>query len=351
MMLRSSSTPLLGSLLPSISSDNRNNNLHETTLHPYKSSPIHKFSFHQTPSPASQHFTTLSCNSSPMSPSFGTNGLRRAQSEGNLDSLISSEHEDGFSFFNEHKKHSSRFHSTLLETIPSFSFQNSRFKSEDDESSDDEEDEGVDEFGGFNMENKVMILNKQMGYGNLTVKDDVGGSGAQMYLAKGIGVDVGFGCGDAGAGGSGRNLSRLGRGEGGNDGDNHDTEDHYKKMVNENPGNSLFLSNYAKFLYQSKQDLKGAEEYYSRAILADPNDGEILSQYAKLLWELHHDEDRATSYFERAVQVASEDSHVHATYASFLWEIEEDEDGEEEGYLSNIPPLFNNGNMVSATTA
>lgn len=249
MMLRSSSTPVLGSLLSSISSDSLNNNhLHDTTLHPYKSSPIHKFSFHQTPSPASQHFTTLSCNSSPISPSFANGGLRRAQSEGNLDGLINSDNDDGFSFLIPPKKHSSRLHTCLLETIPSFSFHNSRFKSEDDESSDDEEDDvGVGEFHGFNIENKVLSLNKQMGCGNLAIKDDIGENGAQMYLAKGIGVDAGFGCD---GGGRGRNLSRLGRGDGGSDGDNHDTEDHYKKMVNENPGNSLFLSNYAKFLYQ-----------------------------------------------------------------------------------------------------
>lgn len=276
-----------------------------------------------------------------MSPSFGNNGIRRAQSEGNLDSLISSMHgsnDDEFSFFNAPKKHSSRLHSTMLETIPSF-------KSDGDQTSDDE---GLCEFSGFNVENKVFSLNKQMGYGNLAIKDDIGESGSQMYLAKGLGVDAGFGCGD---GGGGRNLSHVGRGEGGGGGDNHDTEEHYRKMVVENPGNALFLGNYARYLYQSKQDLQGAEEYYSRAILVDPNDGEILSQYAKLLWELHHDEDRATSYFERAVQVASENSHVHAAYASFLWDIEGDEDEEEEGYYSNIPPLFNNGAMASAATA
>ncbi|GJT85127.1 hypothetical protein Tco_1066844 [Tanacetum coccineum] len=152
MMLRSSSTPLLGSLISSVSSESLNNHHHD----PFKSSPIHKFSFHQTPSPASQHFTTISCSSSPMSPSFGNSGIRRAQSEGNLDSLISSIHgsnDDEFSFFNAPKKHSNRLHSTMLETIPSFSYHNSRFKSDGDETSDDEEieedGEGLCEFSGF----------------------------------------------------------------------------------------------------------------------------------------------------------------------------------------------------------
>ena len=107
-----------------------------------------------------------------MSPSFGNNGIRRAQSEGNLDSLISSIHgssDDEFSFFNAPKKHSSsRLHSSMLETIPS------RSKSDGEESSDDE---GLCEFSGFNIENKVLSWNNQMGYGNLAIKDDIGESG------------------------------------------------------------------------------------------------------------------------------------------------------------------------------
>ncbi|MBA0549292.1 hypothetical protein Golob_020329 [Gossypium lobatum] len=120
-------------------------------------------------------------------------------------------------------------------------------------------------------------------------------------------------------------------------------------MVEENPGNPLFLGNYAQFLYQSKRDLQGAEEYYSRAILVDPKDGETLSQYAKLVWELHRDEERASSYFERAVQVSPQDSHVHAAYASFLWETEED--GDEcaaPSEIDKIPTQFHQGTLASA---
>ncbi|CAI9297374.1 unnamed protein product [Lactuca saligna] len=347
MMLRSSSTPLLGSLLPPSESPN---NHHDTALHPHKSSTIHKFSF---PSPGSQHFTPLSCSSSPISPSpsFSNGGMRRAQSEGNLESLMSSSSSNGndeeFSFFKQPKK-VSRLHSSLLETIPSFSYHNSRFKSDEDESSGHEEQEEDDDFHGFNIENKVLNLNKQM---DLGIKDDyMRETGSQMYLAKGLGVDTHTGSGAAGGGGGGRKLSQGG---GGGGGDNHDVEEHYRKTVNENPGNPLFLRNYAQYLYQSKKDLEGAEEYYCRAILVDPNDGEILSQYAKLLWELHHDKDRATCYFERAVQAASEDSYVHAAYASFLWEIDGEEDEEEEdeeGYYSkNKSPIFNNETMASAT--
>ena len=89
---------------------------------------------------------------------------------------------------------------------------------------------------------------------------------------------------------------------------------HYKKMIEEDPCNGIFLRNYAQFLYrvssslicstanlgtlsdlaekqsnkqshlfrhhfQVKRDYRRAEEYYSRAILADPDDGELLSEY------------------------------------------------------------------------
>ncbi|CAA2964655.1 TPR_11 domain-containing [Olea europaea subsp. europaea] len=108
------------------------------------------------------------------------------------------------------------------------------------------------------------------------------------------------------------------------DGTGTDVEEYYRRMVDENPRNNLFLRNYAQFLHQSKGDLIGAEEFYSRAILSDPNDSESISQYANLVWQLHHDKDRAVTYFERAVQATPEDSNVLAAYAKFLWEIGDD---------------------------
>ncbi|KAL0287215.1 UNVERIFIED_CONTAM: hypothetical protein Sangu_2701200 [Sesamum angustifolium] len=107
-------------------------------------------------------------------------------------------------------------------------------------------------------------------------------------------------------------------------------EEYYKRVVEENPCNPLFLRNYAHFLHQSKGDLQGAEEYYSRAILADPSDGQALSLYADIVWQRHHDKDRAVAYFERAAQATPEDSNVLASYAKFLWEIEDEEDAIEE---------------------
>ncbi|KAA8550704.1 hypothetical protein F0562_002388 [Nyssa sinensis] len=164
-----------------------------------------------------------------------------------------------------------------------------------------------------------------------------------MYLARGLGVyEVSIGFGGDGGGGDFRSVAFTRDG-----GDGPGIEEHYKRMLEENPGNSLFLRNYAQFLYQSKQDLKKAEEYYSRAILADPKDGEILSQYAKLVWELHRDQDMATGYFERAAQAAPQDSLVQAAYAGFLWETEEEEDSTLND-PNVVPPLLK-GAMAPAT--
>ncbi|XVE65762.1 hypothetical protein DITRI_Ditri08aG0025600 [Diplodiscus trichospermus] len=103
-------------------------------------------------------------------------------------------------------------------------------------------------------------------------------------------------------------------------------EAYYRRMVQENPCNPLVLSNYARFLHQSKGDLEGAEEYYLKAIQADPSNGETMSEYAKLVWSLRRDRDKASEYFERAVEATPENSHVLAAHASFLWETEEVED-------------------------
>lgn len=127
----------------------------------------------------------------------------------------------------------------------------------------------------------------------------VGDLQKEMYLARGLGIG-----GSDGGGGGGRRWSSGGSGGGG---EQHGMEEYYKKMVVENPGNALVLSNYAEFLYQKKRDLRGAEEYYSRAILMDSQDGEILSKYAKLVWELHHDQQKALSYFQRALQASPHD--------------------------------------------
>ena len=152
-----------------------------------------------------------------------------------------------------------------------------------------------------------------------------------LFLARGLGIDRiasglftagGGGDGDGGNGGAGR-MSAV-------------EEEHaekvaaldaqYKRMMDEQPGDALFLRNYAQFLHEVKGDARRAEEYYSRAMLAEPSDGEIMSQYAKLVWEVHRDQDRSLTYFHKSVQAAPHNSNVLAAYASFLWEQDDDDD-------------------------
>ncbi|KAK4281338.1 hypothetical protein QN277_012846 [Acacia crassicarpa] len=356
MLLRSSSTPVLGSLLSSFS-ESPCNSLHFETTHGVKHlSPLpetsvphhnHKLSFHQTGS--HNLSSSFSSTSSPISPSIADldrhRGFRRAQSEGNLENLA----------------YASSCNKSLfaLDTIPSFSFSNyGGLREEDDEEEEEEsefEDEEEEEGGSSAMEGvKSLIMTEEVRVENIgTCRVGIGEKEkmsvkeihpAVWFETEGCGDGMG-GCRGGGGGGGGGDFDSTG--SGGYDGESrHEVEEYYKRMVEENPGNPLFLSNYAQFLYQHKRDHHGAEEYYSRAILADPRDGEILSRYGKLVWELHHDQDRASSYFERAVQASPQDSHVHAAYASFLWDTEEDDNG-----CSPPPPTLSEGAMLVSAGA
>eukprot|EP00252_Welwitschia_mirabilis_P006916 TRINITY_DN17868_c0_g2_i1.p1 TRINITY_DN17868_c0_g2~~TRINITY_DN17868_c0_g2_i1.p1 ORF type:complete len:175 (+),score=3.08 TRINITY_DN17868_c0_g2_i1:206-730(+) len=81
----------------------------------------------------------------------------------------------------------------------------------------------------------------------------------------------------------------------------------HEKMLKLEPGNPLFLRNYAKFLEEVVGDLDKAEEYYERAIVANPSDGEVLSLYADFIWENHRDLKRAENYFLQAMQANPND--------------------------------------------
>ncbi|XP_020260436.1 uncharacterized protein LOC109836828 isoform X2 [Asparagus officinalis] len=308
MLLRSSSTPILGTLLSSSSSNESPNHHHHGPLDKATSLPSSSFSHPPKPS--------FSFHSSPnQDPS--TLGFRRAQSDGNLHSLLSSDHKSN----------------PALDTIPSFSMYSSIGQEECCDEEEEEEDQ-FDEEGasaGFSFVGQSQNLNL---VGDS--RDNVGSSSAlPLFLARGLGIDrLGSGLLSAGGGGGGRGNGSVSNGYGGG---GSDIEVYYKRMVDENPSNALFLSNYAQFLYQTKGDAQRAEEYYSRAILAEPGDGEILSQYAKLVWELHRDIERASSYFEQAVRASPSDSHVLGAYASFLWETEDNggdgEDVDSQEYL------------------
>ncbi|RYR03025.1 hypothetical protein Ahy_B06g081853 [Arachis hypogaea] len=366
MLLRSSSTPILGSLHSSFTDSPNNNSIHSESCHAFKHHlppcvPQHhhqKISFHQSP------FMQFSCTSSPISPSISEGqckGFRRVQSEGNLEDLAiatcNNNNEDIVGDI-PFKRFSARPKCMVLETIPSFSVTKHKGLCEedaDDEETDNDSDiEYEKESGSLMNLQKGMVLSEEVRDGSCRVgfaerEEKFGGK--QMYLARGLGVDVcvdgiggcrgGRGGGSGGGGGDYNSMS-----SGGNDGDRSEVEEYYKKMLEENPGNPLFLRNYAQYLYQCKEDHEGAEEYYSRAILADPEDGDVLSQYGKLVWELHKDEERASAYFERAVQASPEDSHVHAAYASFLWDTEEGEDDCNDSEC--LPPQFHQGAMATA---
>ncbi|KAJ6339064.1 hypothetical protein OIU76_008514 [Salix suchowensis] len=363
MMLRSSSTPVLGSLLPSFSDSPNNstsNHHHDHINTTFKHSPvnhqsINKLPYHQT---GCFNISTISCNSSPISPSI-SEGFRRAQSDGNLQGLLeyysSSSNDEKCYSSNQTRKVSGRSKCLMLETIPSFSFNNLRGCYEDDDeeyedqsyAQDEEERAGLEDEvetgkGYFGLSNKMenMVLAEEVRVmdriWNANFEEKRERISEEMHLARGPGIDCG-GNGNGGWGGFGGRSGGGSGGEfdsgGGDGGDMHGTEEYYKRMVHENPGNPLVLRNYAQFLYQTKRDLQGAEEFYSRAILADPKDGEILSQYGRLVWESHQDHDRASSYFERGVQASPEDCHVHAAYASFLWETEGG-----DGVDGDVPP-------------
>ncbi|XWS17815.1 hypothetical protein CRYUN_Cryun33cG0100400 [Craigia yunnanensis] len=100
----------------------------------------------------------------------------------------------------------------------------------------------------------------------------------------------------------------------------------YENMIKTYPGETLFLTNYAKFLKEVRGDLLKAEEYCERAALLKPDDGEILSMYGDLIWVNHRDAARAQSYFDRAVVASPNDCHVLASYARYLWAAEEEEE-------------------------
>ncbi|KAJ3690066.1 hypothetical protein LUZ61_019230 [Rhynchospora tenuis] len=319
MLLRSASTPLLGSLLSSSS--------------PFlpADSPVslHNHSHNSHPFPVTCHLPSPAF--SDISNHSNSSFIRRTLSDGNLLSL-QAEHPDELSHVAP-----SRRPSPTLEAIPSFSNYNSAL----DESEETAELEG-DSVVSFRDENTCM-----------------GSAGPPLFLARGLGIDR-VGSGLLNAGGDFYGADGNGNGRGGNNcdvttdhgGNRSDLELYYKRMVEQHPTDALFLRNYALFLYQVKKDFQRAEEYYSRAILADPSDGETLSKYASLIWELHHDGERAESYFQQAVQASPDNSYVLAAQAGFLWDLDEDDSATQEnsngihnvsGYTSHV------GEMVSAS--
>ncbi|RYQ96481.1 hypothetical protein HN51_044231 [Arachis hypogaea] len=154
----------------------------------------------------------------------------------------------------------------------------------------------------------------------------------------------GAGCGGGvGGGGIGIGGGRGGWGSWDSNYDNDPTDEYYRAMIAANPGNPLFLSNYARYLKEVCGDYVRAEEYCARAILADQNDGKVLSLYADLIWESHKDAPRAECYYDQAVKAAPDDCYVLASYAHFLWDATEAGELGEEDSSQNSPSFFHGG--------
>ncbi|XP_057547996.1 uncharacterized protein LOC130826425 [Amaranthus tricolor] len=349
MMLRSSSTPILGSLLSSHS---------DSPNHSEFSSPKHltkKYTFHQTQASPLNLITPSFFNSSPSIDaeffsdgglSSRVKGFRRVQSDGNLEGLASdsSNNFDEFNLSFPTKKYPRKPNCSVLQSIPSFSVYNPNMQGGNDEEVDEEEEEeSGEEYDNDTSLDKSMAFmnNMELKERYLQAQEETENVPSKMHLAKGLGAST---CGYNGGGSGGyKQYNPIGFGDDGSE--KAGMAEYYNKMVQDNPGNPLLLRNYAEFLHKSK-DLGGAEEYYSRAILMDPRDGEILSQYAKLTWELHRDEERSLSYFQRAVQASPDNSHVLAAYASFLWETEEEKDDNP----CTMPPIIHQSIAAAAAS-
>ncbi|XP_050212936.1 uncharacterized protein LOC126664546 [Mercurialis annua] len=181
---------------------------------------------------------------------------------------------------------------------------------EDQEEEDDEEDERMAICrSGLRLNSNFLFDETEEEY-----EAEIGGSGVSVLVG-----------GDGGGLGGGKICGGRGGG-GGNGGNDESTDLYYQNMIEANPGNSLLLGNYAKFLKEVRRDFVKAEEYCGRAILANPSDGNVLSMYADLIWQSHKDSSRAESYFDQAVKASPDDCFVLASYARFLWDAEEDEE-------------------------
>ncbi|XP_011627069.1 uncharacterized protein LOC18444225 isoform X2 [Amborella trichopoda] len=386
MLLRSSSTPILGSLHSSSSDSPKT---FETSSKPSCSDSSKKLFFN------GGHPDSISLQ-----------GVRRTLSDSNLHGLISTDL-DTFHSINPTKTRN--FPHSKLQTIPSFSFYNKRDETDEaaeEENDDEEEEKEEDEESGVQLNNSIQRtvtiggdikpLERDFSFskvglqkfGELGLVDELGrermkdpsslSDTGPLFLAVGLGIEgVIPNTTTAMAGGSGvDNFQRS-------DDEGTDLERYYQKMLEEIPCNPLILRNYAQYLYQCdtytmadpaidqgvkpellymqsdrvntdvwkgviKGDHHRAEEFYSRAILSEPGDGEVLSQYARLIWDLHHDRERASSYFEQAVQAAPSDSHVLAAHASFLWDIDEDDEEDNKKQEFVEVPMFH-GAVAEAT--
>ncbi|MBA0673969.1 hypothetical protein Golax_015829 [Gossypium laxum] len=165
------------------------------------------------------------------------------------------------------------------------------------------------------ISNRQKLPTSSMGSPN-TVKEEIFTFPTLSLLGD---VDDG---GDDNGGGGGGGVDRFGDwGQG-----KQRLDEYYRKMIKTYPGETLLLTNYAKFLKEVQGNFLKAEEYCGKAIIVKPDDGEILSLYGDLIWINHGDEALAQSYFDRAVKASPNNCYVLASYARYLWAAEKDDD-------------------------
>ncbi|KAL6959194.1 hypothetical protein U1Q18_043137 [Sarracenia purpurea var. burkii] len=294
MLLRSSSTPVLDSWFPHSKESSMSSESAEISLQ----------------IPRTRSVSMISASSSPANEESAAKRMTRALSDGDLRDLSISKR---------------RLFSTSSNGWPAITV----------EEKEEEEREVVvgSESSDPILEPVDRVLYLGSGLGEIVVVEEEGQMGS---------VVVG-----GGSGGGGRWIDGGGGSDGG---DGYDSTDvFYQKMIEANPGNTLLLGNYARFLKEVRGDLVKAEEYCGRAILANPSDGNVLSLYADLIWKTHKDASRAETYFDQAVKASPDDCYVLASYARFLWDAEEedeDEDDDERNDVNSIklsPPSFFQG--------
>jgi len=226
MLVRSASTPVLGALHPS------SGGCHS----PAVSSPAVHFA--ESPA-AAYHPPPISCHAGPGSDHERSRGagVRRTSSDGNLASLAG--RDDG------HRLPPSGrcARPVALETIQSFT---GRQAASTDDDKEEEDDDGYD----YEAE-------REQAFGQFSFAGGSTYSQAHpLFLARGLGIDrLGSGLLSADSGGGGGGFGGSDGGgitlvTSGSGGDRSGIEMHYKKMIEEDPCNGLFLRNYAQFLYQ-----------------------------------------------------------------------------------------------------
>lgn len=254
MLLRSSSTPILGSLLSSYS-DSPNNVDHNR---PPSSDHHKKVSFFPHAGHTAFHHPFY-CNSSSMSQS-GSNGFRRVRSDGNLERLPSSELDE---------LHISRRRHPVLDSIPSFSADHSNIGERDEEEEEAGDGDGDGLLRSVTIGESITAVGQD--FGSVDAKDGslasraieeeseevilsingIGSAASPLFVSGGIGMDTAIvNAALAEGDGHGAGAGGFRPMDSGGSGDGSDPEDHYRRLVEENPCSALCLRNYAQFLYQ-----------------------------------------------------------------------------------------------------